>query len=85
MEASIEKMLISKQETARILSISEKKLWSMTYPRGPIISIQLGSRVLYSVESLRRFIQQEEAKFQTDLKLQKETSQTVASDNRDIF
>jgi len=55
MEGVQEKILLSKGEAAQALSISEKKLWSLTQPRGPIQAVRLGNRVLYSPETLRSF------------------------------
>ncbi|MEI8380911.1 MAG: helix-turn-helix domain-containing protein [Planctomycetota bacterium] len=57
----IEPLLVPTGEAARRLSISERLLWDMTYPRGPIPSVKVGSRVLYSVEALRQWIALEEA------------------------
>ncbi len=51
-----EKLLCSAREAAKALSISERTLWSLTQPRGPIPVLRCGSRVLYSVDALRRWI-----------------------------
>lgn len=59
-EFQLEKILLSKAEAAQVLSISEKKLWFLTFPRGPIMSVRLGGRVLYSPETLKAFIKEEE-------------------------
>lgn len=63
MEFQLEKILLSKGEAAQVLSISEKKLWNLTFPRGPIQAVRLGARVLYSPETLRAFIREEERRF----------------------
>lgn len=60
MEVQLEKILLSKSEAAQVLSISIKKLWCLTFPRGPITAVRLGTRVLYSPETLRAFIRDQE-------------------------
>ncbi len=50
------RLLLSAREAARALSVSERTLWSLTAPRGPIPSIRLMSRVLYPINRLREFI-----------------------------
>jgi excisionase family DNA binding protein len=50
------KLLLSVREAAKALSVSERTLWNMTAPRGPIPSIRLGSRVLYSTSALQKWI-----------------------------
>jgi predicted DNA-binding transcriptional regulator AlpA len=56
-------LLLSAREAARVLSISERTLWGLSSPRGPIPRVRLGGRVLYSPEALRKWIgeQQEPA------------------------
>lgn len=55
-------LLIRSREAARMLNISERTLYAMTAPRGPIVSVRIGRadsgnpRVLYSVERLREWI-----------------------------
>ena len=51
-----EKLLLNKCEAAAQLSISVRKLWSITMPRGPIPCVKIGSRCLYPVEGLRRYV-----------------------------
>jgi hypothetical protein len=51
-----EKLLLSAGDTSRMLSICDKTLWSMTAPRGPIPVVKIGSRVLYSVSALQKWI-----------------------------
>lgn len=43
------------ERVARMLSISERALWSLTAPRGPILCIRLGRSVRYSVATLERY------------------------------
>lgn len=54
-------LLLSIREAARMLGISDRTLWSLTAPRGPIKCVRLTGRVLYSPEALRAFIAQQEA------------------------
>jgi hypothetical protein len=54
------KLLLSAREAARLLSISERTLWGLTAPRGPILVVRLRGRVLYSPESLRRWIAEQQ-------------------------
>lgn len=58
-----ERLLIPGRDAARMLGgISERTLYAMTAPRGPIASVRIGRadsgnpRVLYSVETLRAWI-----------------------------
>ena len=57
---STPKLLLSVSEAARALSISERTLFSLTLPRGPLPCVRLRGRVLYSTEFLRRWIAQQE-------------------------
>lgn len=50
------KLAVDVRDAARMLSISERALWSLTSPRGPVPAVRLGRRVLYSVDSLREFL-----------------------------
>jgi hypothetical protein len=57
------RLLLSARDAARALSISERTLWGLTAPRGPILVVRLRGRVLYSPEALRRWIsEQQEAR-----------------------
>lgn len=51
------------REAARMLSISERTLWSMTAPRGPIPCARIGTgkrqTVLYSVPALEAWLSSE--------------------------
>ncbi|QDU37631.1 Helix-turn-helix domain protein [Maioricimonas rarisocia] len=44
------------REAAKLLGISERTLWSLTQPRGPIPSVKLGRRVAYPVDLLREWL-----------------------------
>ena len=52
------KLLLHAREAAAALSVCEKTLWSMTEPRGDLPCVRIGRRVLYSVDDLRRWIDQ---------------------------
>lgn len=56
-----EPITVSARDAARMLSISEKTLWSQTEPRGPIPAVRWGRRVLYAVDTLRRVTAEREA------------------------
>jgi hypothetical protein len=55
-------LLIPSRDAARMLSVSERTLFAMTAPRGPIVAVRIGRtesknpRVLYSVETLKAWI-----------------------------
>jgi excisionase family DNA binding protein len=48
-------ILMNTREAARALSISERKLWDLTAPRGPIPSLKFGRSVRYRPEDLREW------------------------------
>jgi phage antirepressor YoqD-like protein len=50
------KKLLNVRETAKLLGVSERSLWSITAPRGKLQCVRLGNRVLYSENSLDRYI-----------------------------
>lgn len=51
-----DRLLLGLRDAAKMLSICERTLWGMTWPRGSIKSVRIGSRILYSVDGLRRWI-----------------------------
>jgi excisionase family DNA binding protein len=51
----MEPMLLTAEQTAKTLSISERTLWSLR-ERGEIRAVRIGRRVLYSTIELQRFI-----------------------------
>ncbi len=55
-------LLLTPREVARTLAISERKLWSLSAPRGPIPVVRCGRAVRYSLDSLRRFVEDQEEK-----------------------
>ena len=54
-------LLLKQRQTAAVLGICEKTLWSITAPRGPIPCVRIGSAVRYSVASLEKWIAEQEA------------------------
>jgi excisionase family DNA binding protein len=50
------RLLLTVREAAQALSVSERTLWALTAPRGPIRSVRLGRSVRYSADSLRDWI-----------------------------
>lgn len=61
MQTISEKKLLSVRETSKMLGISERTLWTVTAPRGQLVSCKIGGRVLYSPKAIERFIDQQEA------------------------
>ena len=61
MQSVAEKKLLSVKETAKVLGVSERTVWTITAPRGRLVSCRLGQRVLYSVRAIEKFIEQQEA------------------------
>ena len=54
-EQTIEPMLLTARQAARILSISERTLWSLT-KHGQIPAVRIGRAVRYDPADLRRWI-----------------------------
>jgi len=50
------KLLLTARETADALRISPRKLWPLTAPRGSLPAIRIGRRVLYRLEDLEEFL-----------------------------
>lgn len=51
-------LLVTARQAARMLAISERKLWSLT-TRGDLPRIKLGRSVRYAVSDLLSFIERE--------------------------
>ena len=51
-----DRLAVPPREAARLLSISERTLWGLTAPRGPIPAVRLGRSVRYDVGALRRWL-----------------------------
>jgi predicted DNA-binding transcriptional regulator AlpA len=47
-----DKSLLTARETAKLLSTSEKTLWNMTSPRGPVPAIRFGKSVRYIINDV---------------------------------
>jgi len=60
-DTPFEKLLVSAREAASLLCVSDRTLWTLTAPRGPIPSVRLGRSVRYSVEALRAWVRHAEA------------------------
>jgi predicted DNA-binding transcriptional regulator AlpA len=55
--AALQPLLVDVREAARLLACSERTLWGLTSPRGPIPSVKIGRRsVRYSVADLQAFV-----------------------------
>lgn len=52
----IRRLLLSVREAAKMLAISERTLWSITAPRGPLPCVRIGRSVRYDLRDLRAFI-----------------------------
>jgi predicted DNA-binding transcriptional regulator AlpA len=48
--------LMTSREVAQMLRISERKLWSMTMPRGTIPAVQIGRSVRYCPNVIQKWI-----------------------------
>jgi excisionase family DNA binding protein len=55
-DAPTPQRLLRPREAAAVLSVSERTLWSLTWPRGPIRPVRVGRAVRYSVADLQRWI-----------------------------
>jgi len=52
----IGRLLLSAREAAKMLAISERTLWSITAPRGPLPCVRIGRVVRYDLRDLQAFI-----------------------------
>jgi excisionase family DNA binding protein len=52
-----EKLLYSARETAAMLGLSQKTVWSISTPRGTLPVVRVGSRTLYSKTDLEAWIE----------------------------
>jgi predicted DNA-binding transcriptional regulator AlpA len=60
-----EKRLLKPREAAARLSISERTLWSNTFPRGNILAVRIGNCVRYSAEALQAYIDSQQQEGQS--------------------
>jgi len=51
-------LMVGTREAARLLSLSERTLWTLTAPRGPIPAVRIGRIVRYPVDALRDWVKQ---------------------------
>jgi hypothetical protein len=56
-----DRLLLGLRDAARVLGVCQKTLWSWTTPRGPIPCARMGSRVLYPVDGLKKWITEQTA------------------------
>ena len=64
-----DKLLLTPREASQVLSVCEKTLWSLTVPRGTLKCCRLGRSVRYSPDSLREFIQNQQAESSREVSL----------------
>jgi hypothetical protein len=62
----VPRLALKPSEAAKAMSLSEKTLWSMSAPRGPIPCVHIGSRVLYPTHLLRKYLSREALRQQQD-------------------
>ena len=55
-------LVVDRRNAARILAVSERTVWSRTVPRGDLPCVRVGARVLYSVDTLRAWVVQQEVR-----------------------
>jgi excisionase family DNA binding protein len=49
-------LLLTPREAAEALAVSERTLWSLTWPRGPIRAVRIGRSVRYAPDALRAWV-----------------------------
>lgn len=54
--SDVQPLLLDANAASRLLSVSQRTLWSMTAPRGPIRTARLGKLHRYSLAELERFV-----------------------------
>jgi excisionase family DNA binding protein len=59
-EAQAPQLLLTARAAAAALSVSERTLWTMTHPRGPIPAVRIGRAVRYPVDALRAWIAEQQ-------------------------
>jgi excisionase family DNA binding protein len=50
--------LLKPREAAQLLTVSERTLWSLTWPRGSIRSVRIGRSVRYTADSIQDYIRE---------------------------
>jgi hypothetical protein len=54
------KLLLTRKQAAAALSVGERTLWAITWPRGPIRSVRIGRSVRYSADALRVWVESQQ-------------------------
>lgn len=54
--------LVRARDAAQMLAISERKLWEITSPRGPIPCVRLDKAVRYDIDDLRVWVDKQKSK-----------------------
>lgn len=57
-EATPRQLLLTVRQVAKLLSVSDRTVWTHTAPRGPIPAVRIGGSVRYTLEDLEAWIQQ---------------------------
>lgn len=57
MTEGIAPKLLNSRDAAKMLAISERTLWSLTAPRGPLPAVRIGSSVRFDVKDLDTYIE----------------------------
>jgi excisionase family DNA binding protein len=55
-ETPVPQLLLTAREAAAVLAVSERTLWTMTHPRGPVPVVRLRRAVRYPAAALRTWI-----------------------------
>ncbi len=50
-------LLLTARDAAAVLSVSQRTLWSLTHPRGPIHPVRIGRAVRYAPASLFAYVE----------------------------
>lgn len=51
-------VLMRIDEVAKVLNVSQRKVWALTQPRGPIRAVRLGKRsVRYAPDDVQRYLE----------------------------
>lgn len=51
-----EPLLLTPRDAAQALAVSERTLWGLTAPRGPLPAVRIGRAVRYSRDALARWV-----------------------------
>ena len=71
MKVRVSPLLLTPQEAAEALRVSQRTLWSWTAPRGSLPCVKIGRSVRYAATTLQEWIAQ-----------QQENSSCIAADDR---